>query len=153
MSLASTMKKVVNQSPKMSKKLSLASVGSLAMTGINAYGAYSDFKDAKEEGYGTIGATAKAATSYVAGEVLGLKYLGLQALQAVPKGIVAGAETLGKVERQMESQSRQLPFVNASFNDFNQAFTMRQAGMQAAQQSKYNLQQALLGNEASYLRK
>lgn len=145
------LKQLANGSPKMSKHLT---AGAIATTAVNAWGAKTDYDTAREEGYGVIGSTAKAATSFVTGEILGIKgMLAVGALKTIPKGIVAGAETLGKVERQMNMESRQVPFINSHFNDFNQAYTMRQAGMQAAQQSKYNLQQSLLGNEASYLRK
>ena len=44
-----------------------------------------------------------------------------------------------------------MPFYNATFNDTQQAYTMRQAGMQLAENSKYNLQQSLMGNEAAML--
>lgn len=146
----SILKSLANGSPKVSKHLA---PGAVAITAVNAWSAKSDYDTAREEGYGVIGSSAKAAASFVTGEILGWGALAIPAIQAIPKGIVAGAETLGKVERQMNMESRQVPFINAHFNDFNQAFTMRQAGMQAAQQSKYNLQQSLLGNEASYLRK
>ena len=46
-------------------------------------------------------------------------------------------------------------FINGcqtTFNDNQRAFTMRQAGMQLAKNSQYNLQQSLMGNEANYLR-
>ena len=55
-------------------------------------------------------------------------------------------------ERQMNKANRRIPFSHSTFNDYRQAATMRQAGMQLAQNSQYNLQQALLGNEASNLR-
>lgn len=146
----SILKSLANGSPKVSKHLA---PGAVAITAVNAWSAKSDYDTAREEGYGVIGSSAKAAASFVTGEILGWGALAIPAIQAIPKGIVAGAETLGKVERQMNMESKQVPFINAHFNDFNQAYTMRQAGMQAAQQSKYNLQQSLLGNEASYLRK
>lgn len=150
MSISSIAKTLAKGGSKASKHLT---AGSIAVTAFNAWGAKSDYDSAREEGYGVLGSTAKAAASFVTGEILGGWALAIPVAQALPKGIVAGAETLGKIERQMNMESRQLPFVNARFNDFNQAFTMRQAGMQAAQQSKYNLQQSLMGNEASYLRK
>ena len=56
------------------------------------------------------------------------------------------------MQRSMNKTSRQTPFSNAQFRDYNQAFTMRQAGLQMAEASRYNLQQTLMGNEASYLR-
>ena len=53
----------------------------------------------------------------------------------------------------MDRANRNIPFSNATFVDTKQAYTMRQAGMQLAQASKYNLQQAMLGNEASMMYK
>lgn len=127
--------------------------GTVFSVGMNSMFAASDYRQARENGQGVIGSTVTAASSFAMGEVLGFwGMMGYGALSAVPKAVVAGAETMGKVERQMNRQSRLTPFANARFNDYNQAFTMRQAGMQAAQQSKYNLQQALLGNEAQYLK-
>ena len=66
--------------------------------------------------------------------------------------IVGAAEGAAKLQRNMNKASRQVPFQNAQFRDYNQAMTMRQAGMQMAQASRYNLQQTLMGNEAQYLR-
>jgi hypothetical protein len=77
--------------------------------------------------------------------------MAMQILPALPEAAVNGYEALGKLTRQMNQQGKQVPFVNAGFHDYNQAFTMRQAGMQMAQASQYNLQQSLMGNEAAYL--
>ena len=127
--------------------------GTVFNVGLNSYFAAKTYQDARSQGQGVIGSTISAASDFALGEILGFKGMLLYgAASALPKGIVAGAETMGKIERQMNQQSRLTPFANAHFNDYNQAFTMRQAGMQAAQQSKYNLQQALLGNEAQYLK-
>ena len=40
------------------------------------------------------------------------------------------------------------PFSNSTFVDTKQTYTMRQAGLNLARQSKYNVQQAMLGDEA-----
>ena len=56
------------------------------------------------------------------------------------------------MQRNMNRQARRIPFNNSTFNDNQRAFTMRQAGMQLAKNSQYNLQQSLMGNEANYLR-
>lgn len=135
---------------KGSKFLSATTVIGL---GFNAAMTAGTYKDAREQGQGVLSSAASAAADFAMGEVLGIGgMLAYSAFKAVPKGVVAGAETMGKIERQMNQQSRLTPFANVRFNDYNQAFTMRQAGMQAAQQSKYNLQQTLLGNEAQYLK-
>ena len=120
--------------------------------GMSAFGAISDYKDAKNQGYGTMGAIAKAGTEFAMGELLGGWYLPYVALKAAPAAIVGGLEGVAKMQRSMNKTSRQTPFSNAQFRDYNQAFTMRQAGLQMAEASRYNLQQTLMGNEASYLR-
>ena len=120
--------------------------------GLSAFGAISDYKDAKDQGYSTTGAMAKAGTEFVLGEMLGAWYLPYTLAKGLPSAAVGAAEGISKVQRSMNKTSRQTPFSNAQFRDYNQAFTMRQAGMQMAEASKYNLQQTLMGNEASYLR-
>ena len=120
--------------------------------GLSAYGAISDYKDARDKGYGTVGAIAKAGTEFALGEMLGLWYLPYTGLKSLPSTLVGAAEGASKLQRSMNKTSRQTPFSNAQFRDYNQAFTMRQAGLQMAEASRYNLQQTLMGNEASYLR-
>ena len=56
------------------------------------------------------------------------------------------------MSRSMNRGAINAPFSNATFVDTQQAYTMRQAGMQMAQASRYNLQQTLLGNEAQYMK-
>lgn len=127
-------------------------VGQILGHSLSAWGAYSDYKSARAEGMSKIGSVASAATEFAMGEMLGWKYLPYQALKAAPAVAVGAMEGISKMQRNMNKTSRQTPFMNSSFQDFSQAYTMRQAGMQAAQQSRYNLQQAMLGNEAQYLR-
>lgn len=136
-----------------SAKKSKFSTGALVGVGMNSYFALSDYNTAKSEGQSTLAAGAYAASQFALGEVLGFKLLGLHALKAAPGAVVSGVETLGKVQRSMDRSARNIPFQNATFNNYNQAFTMRQAGMKAAEQSKYNLQQSLMGNEAAYLKR
>lgn len=121
--------------------------------GMSAWGAMSDYKDARNQGHGQMYSMAKAGTEFAMGELLGWKYLPYQMLKALPSAAVGVAEGAAKLQRSMNKTSRQTPFGNAQFRDYNQAFTMRQAGMRAAENSKYNLQQALMGNEASHLRR
>lgn len=120
--------------------------------GLSAYGAITDYKDARDQGYGTVGALAKAGTEFALGEMLGGWYLPYTLAKGLPSAAVGAAEGISKIQRSMNKTSRQTPFSNARFRDYNQAFTMRQAGLQMAEASRYNLQQTLMGNEASYLR-
>lgn len=119
--------------------------------GFAAYGGYTDYKDAREKGAGKLESLAKAGTEFAMGELLGGWYLPYQMLKSAPSIAVGVAEGASKLQRSMNKTSRQVPFANARFNDYSQAFTMRQAGMQMAEASRYNLQQTLMGNEAQYL--
>ena len=53
--------------------------------------------------------------------------------------------------RQMNSVQRIQTFGEAEFMDTQQLATMRQAGMELAKMSQYNLQQSMMGNEAQYM--
>lgn len=139
----------ITGSGKMGGKLKL---GTALGVGLNAAFGYGDYKTARQEGSSRMGAAAKAASTFAVGEVLGMWMLPATLLPMVPQAAVGAMEGIGKMQRQMNYDSRRVPFNNANFNDYKQAFTMRQAGMQLAQNSQYNLQQTLMGNEASYLR-
>lgn len=127
-------------------------IGSAFQHGMSAYGAYGDYSSARKEGKGKLTSLARAGTEFAIGELMGGWYLPYQLAKVVPSAAVGGLEGMSKMQRSMNKTSRQAPFQNASFKDYNQAMTMRQAGMQMAQASKYNLQQAIMGNEAQYLR-
>lgn len=127
-------------------------LGSAIGIGMNSLFAISDYKDAREQGSSRIGSVARSAGSFALYEALGWWTLPFQLAPEIPKAAVNGYEALGRLTRQMNQQSKQVPFVNSSFNDYNQAFTMRQAGMKMAEASRYKLQQTLMGNEAAYLK-
>jgi hypothetical protein len=80
-----------------------------------------------------------------------IPYIGLEIAKAAPSLAVAGMEEYGKYERQLAKDRVARPFGNANFQDSRNAHTMRQAGMALAQRSKYNIQQAMLGNEAQHM--
>lgn len=134
----------------MSSKLSIANA--VFQHGMAGYGAYGDYKDARERGRGKLTSLATAGTEFALGELMGAWYLPYQLAKSAPSMVVGGLEGMAKMQRSMNKTSRQVPFQNATFKDYSQAMTMRQAGMQMAQASRYNLQQAIMGNEAQYLR-
>jgi len=136
----------------IAKKLSGSSAKGLLSFGnvVNAGFALSAYNDAKTEGRGTLGSAATAVSSMIMYDAVGAPMMiGVPLLKAAPKLALQGTEFLGKMSRQMSQSSVNTPFQNATFADSQQAYTMRQAGMKLAQASKYNLQQAILGNEAS----
>lgn len=119
--------------------------------GMNAFFAISDYKNAREEGKGVIAAAGKSAGLFIAGEALGGAMFPVMAAAAAPKVAVSAMEGMQKMTRKMNSVQRIQTFGEAYFQDTNQLATMRQAGMELAKMSQYNLQQSVMGNEAQYM--
>lgn len=133
------------------KKLTL---GTALGVGLNAYGTISDYKQNRLEGKGKLSSGISAVGNAVMFEAIGLpKMLALGAIKYGPGMAIDGVMKLNQVARSMDRSARNVPFINSTFVDSKQAYTMRQAGMQLAQASKYNLQQSMLGNEASVMHK
>ena len=125
-------------------------VGGVLGLGFNVFSFADDYKRSRSEGDGKAGALAKASGNAVMFEAIGWKgMLGLGALKAAPSLAVGGLMKAGSMARSMDRTARNVPFANSTFTDNKQSYTMRQAGMQLAQASKYNLQQSLMGNEAA----
>ena len=138
--------------PRTSNKI-VKTIGTMSAlnTVFNVAGAVSDYKNARREGKGVVGATLKAGAEFALGEMLGLKgQLALFAVRAIPSAAIAGADMFYKESRRMNSAANQGVFGNAQFQDTQQLATMRQSGMEMAKMANYNLQQTLMGNEATY---
>ena len=128
------------------------SIGSVVGVGINGTFAVGDYNDMRDQGAGVGESMLSAGADFALGYVLGpWAYLGYSIAKELPGAIVSGAETMGQMSRSMTRANLNKPFSTAQFEDSQQAFTMRQAGMQTAQKAKYALNQAILGNEARYL--
>ena len=126
-------------------------VGSAMLAGLNAMSAIGDYKDARLEGRGKVGAAVSAAGNAILFEAMGPWALGMQALTAAPNLAMKGYMKANSMARSMDRAARNVPFANQTFVDTQQTYTMRQAGLKMAQASKYNLQQTLMGNEASVM--
>lgn len=143
----------------MSVVTSIAKKGLLKKYGswgaINAMGAVMDFNSGRQEGKGVIESAASAAGWFVAGEMLGAKIIPLMLGAQIPSLAISAVEGLDKMARNksMTDMYKNTPFFNARFQDTQAAYTMRQAGMQQAKNSQYRLEQAMMGNEAQYMRK
>ena len=116
---------------------------------IGAAMSISDYKDARNQGHGVITSAAKAGMLYA----LGNAALPITIAKELPSLIVSGVDTLQRTSREMNNATRFQTFGNAEFHDTKQLATMRQAGMELAKMSQYNLQQAIMGNEAQYMHK
>ncbi len=121
------------------------------MSGLNILGAVGDFKDARRKGHGVVSSVARAGVQFAVGEALGLWAIPVMAAKEVPGLIVKGADMLYKENRRMNSAANFQTFGDAQFQDTQQLATMRQSGMEMAKMAQYNLQQTLMGNEATYL--
>jgi hypothetical protein len=120
--------------------------------GFNLFGAVGDYKNARREGHGVISSTARAAASFAIGEMMGFwGYMGFTVAKEVPKLAIKGVELLYKENRKMNSAANNQVFGGAQFYDTQQLATMRQSGMEMAKMAQYNLQQTLMGNEATHL--
>lgn len=136
------------------KQLTKGMLKKIPVNGIMAAGfGVMDYNQNRAEGKSKVRSAAGALGEWAMFETLGfLPYMGLQAATAAP-GLIGGAvNSMEQRTRMMSKQSVNKPFQNSTFVDTQQAYTMRQAGMQLAQNSKYNLQQTMMGNEAQYMK-
>ena len=113
--------------------------------------AINDFNEARDAGDGVVKAAAKAGTQFVAGEMLGGWMFPVMLAKQAPTIAISAIEGTQKITRQMNSTGRMQTFGEAQFRDTQQLATMRQAGMELAKMSQYNLQQSMMGNEAQYM--
>ena len=133
-------------------KIKMPGKASMLGTAGAVIGAISDYKDARRKGHGVISSGLRAAGSFVLGEMIGWKgQLALMAVKALPSAAIKGTSMLYQENRRMNSAANQGVFGSAQFQDTQQLATMRQSGMEMAKMSQYNLQQTLMGNEATYL--
>lgn len=113
--------------------------------------AINDFNEARDAGDGVVKAAAKAGAQFVAGEMLGGWMFPVMLAKQAPTMAISAIEGTQKITRQMNSTGRMQTFGEAHFRDTQQLATMRQAGMELAKMSQYNLQQSMMGNEAQYM--
>ena len=129
-------------------------LGSAIGVGITAFQTVKQYKDSRLEGKGKVRSVVSALSNTVMYEAMGPGLaIGIGVAETLPKLAVEGVLKLNQLARSMDRTNRNVPFANATFVDTKQAYTMRQAGMQLAEASKYNLQQSLLGNEATSMYK
>ena len=138
---------ILNMTKKYTAKF--GGLGHVITGGVTAAMAINQYGEERESGKGVLGAATSAVVDNALPFLMGF---GAYAVGAVamnaPGAIMGGMEKVNTMARGMAQQSRNIPFNNSTFVDTEQAYTMRQAGMQLAQRSKYNVQQTMLGNEA-----
>ena len=124
-------------------KLGLLLNGGLAVANYSGY---------RSEGDTTTEAAIKTVGEAAITSVIGPgKYLAGMALTQVPGLISDTFESINEQTRELNRLGTMRPFEGNTFVDNPQIFTMRQAAMVTMQQSKYSLEHAMQGNEASFL--
>lgn len=113
--------------------------------------AVSDYNEARNSGDGVLKAGVKAGAQFVAGEMLGGWMFPIMFTKQLPTLAISTIQTTQNITRKMNSTTRIQTFGEAHFQDTQQLATMRQSGMELAKMSQYNLQQAIMGNEAQYM--
>lgn len=131
----------------LKKALSGRNLNALLNVGLSI----NDYNEARNAGDGVVKAGLKAGAQFVAGEALGAWMLPVALAKAAPSIAISGVEAAQSVTRKMNSVSRTQVFGESYFQDTQQLATMRQAGMEMAKMSQYNLQQSIMGNEAQYM--
>lgn len=123
-------------------------------TGISAWAGIDSYQTSREEGRSKLGSAAGAVVDAALPFVLGAPaYAAYFAATELPELAVTASDAIGQYNRKMALSSSNMAFVNAHFDDTQQAFTMRQRGMQIAERSRYSREQAMMGNEARYMRR
>ncbi len=130
-----------------SNKMATANAVFSGVSGLDSY------EQARQEGAGVAGAIGTAALDTALSMTMGLPlYMAYEGLKAgVSFAASTGYQQYQQASRAFALSNRQRPFSNAQFNDTEQAYTMRQAGMAIAQRTRSNTEQAMLGNEAKYM--
>lgn len=120
---------------------------------VGGYFFYETYKDERAQGNSRISALGSGAMSFIMPELLSFKgYLAYEAIKAAPGALLSAGQSISQQVRQMERAGQDMaPFKSNTFVDSQQIYTMRQAGLALAEQSKYALQQSLMGDEARFM--
>lgn len=127
-------------------------LGGFITAGTTLWGGFSQYESSRDEGHGVITSLAAAGADAALSAVMGWKsYLGMTALPALGQAGIDLAYAASQYTRDLQRDSLNIPFATSTFIDSPQVQTMRQAGLALARQSKMKTQEAMLGNEASYM--
>ena len=141
----------------------MAIVGKLAQTilsnkskslnaGFTLWSGIDTYQTEREKGSNIMSSLASAGFDMALTNVLGIGgYLAYTAAKELPSLAFNGYQAYNQYSRQLGLAQRNQAFQNMQYNDTEQVYTMRQAGMEIAKRSRYNTQQAMLGNEAKYM--
>lgn len=124
--------------------------GRMVSIGLSGLGFVHEYNENRAEGDGIAKSAVKGAGNAFIMDAVGMPvYFGAMALGGAVKGGGAIASSVARTSREMARSNQ--AFATSTFVDTQQAYTMRQAGMQQVQSSEMNTKRALLGNEARYM--
>ena len=138
----------------ISKWAGKQTIGDWANYGVSAYFGFDSFVESRREGSSMPGAMTRAVADTALPLLLTIPgYLGLEAVTSLPSLGIDAYKWQRDYRRYLGAEQRQRAFQTMAFQDNQQTYTMRQAAMGIAQRSRYNMQQAMMGNEAQFMMK
>ena len=127
--------------------------GGFVNAGLATWQAMDTYSESRKEGNGKFSSALKGIGEAAVWWAAPTQMMALEAISAIPSAAVGFAQWQASYRRQLGREQRQAAFQSAAFQDTQATYTMRQAGMAIAERSRYNTQQAMLGREASYMKK
>lgn len=137
----------------ISRAKNLFGGGGALNAGFAAWQAMDAYNESRQDGSGRVTSAVKGVADAALWWAAPMQMMALEAVSAIPGAAVDFAQWQASYRRQLGREQRQAAFQSAAFQDTQATYTMRQAGMAIAERSRYNTQQAMLGREASYMKK
>lgn len=144
---------IIHANPPAPKKIGkFATAMSAFNLAMSAKAAVDSYKESRSEGKGAVSSAVRAGgAALITNSLGGISSIAVPLAYAAPGAIMSGMDMLHREYRRMNSSSNFIPFGKAEFQDSQDLATMRQAGMELAKMSRYNLEQTLMGAEAKHL--
>jgi hypothetical protein len=116
-------------------------------------GSIVEYDSQRDSGSGVMYSLGAAAVDLILPNMMGtMPYLAISGVPALAEFGIDTFESLSESKRKQEKYLRQqAAFKNSTFVENPQIYTMRQAGLALAKQSRYKMQETMMGNEARFL--
>ena len=137
----------------ISRAKNLFGGGGALNAGFAAWQAMDTYNESRQNGSGQVASAVKGVADAALWWAVPLQMTALEVASSLPTAAMEFAHWQASYRRQLGREQRQAAFQNAAFQDTQSTYTMRQAGMAIAERSRYTTQQAMLGREASYMKK
>ena len=122
--------------------------------GVSGAFAFGTYDEARESGDGVASSVLQAGGDFATSMIMNpFMYIGAQVLAGGGQAAIQGYNALDQRRHQVARDMRQRAFSSAEFNDTEQTYTMRQAGMAIDRRARGNADLVQLGNEAQFMAK